>query len=83
MKRKIVTDHAVIRWMERKMGLDIESIRDEIESHAMPAIKAGALSVVVGKVRLIFEDGHVLSVIDSRLPNGKIRERKANDRHNS
>ncbi len=44
-----VSDHAVLRYLERKFNLDIESIRDEILTPTIrDAIKCGVTAVKVG-----------------------------------
>lgn len=34
MSRLSVTDHAVVRYLERELGLDVESVRDDIACKA-------------------------------------------------
>lgn len=49
-----VTDHAVVRWLERRCGVDIEAIRSEIAGLAVPHIGArGTVAVGAGLVMLI------------------------------
>lgn len=44
-----VSDHAVLRYLERKLDLDIKGIRDEILTPlAIGAIRAGATSIKSG-----------------------------------
>jgi hypothetical protein len=40
-----VTDHAVIRWLERVQGIDPEAIREQIRAVCAEAIEAGAVSL--------------------------------------
>lgn len=44
MKRPRVTDHVVLRYLERVQGLDVESIRKRIADACAPAVAAGASS---------------------------------------
>lgn len=37
-----VTDHAVLRWIERVYGIDLDKIRDEITAAVLPAATLGA-----------------------------------------
>ncbi|WP_411836722.1 hypothetical protein [Paracoccus sp. ME4] len=46
-----VTDHALIRYLERVGGFEIEALRRDIAHRLQPASDAGAASVVI--------DGHV------------------------
>lgn len=49
-----ISDHALMRYMERVMGLDLGPIRREIAGIIAPAIKAGATSTTVGKFTYLF-----------------------------
>lgn len=40
-----VSEHAVIRWLERVYKIDIEAIREEIRAAATPAASLGASKV--------------------------------------
>jgi hypothetical protein len=35
--RRLVTDHAVIRYMERVLGIDVDQVRQEILTHQVMA----------------------------------------------
>lgn len=43
-----VTDHCVIRYMERVMGLDIECVRRKIADDLAPAVRMGAVGLTKG-----------------------------------
>lgn len=48
MKRSVnVTDRAVLRYLERVMGFDIEKVREHIRGVTLDAIEAGATSKIV------------------------------------
>ena len=49
-KRLIVTDHAVLRYLERLGGFNIDGLRNEIRARLQAAADAGAGAVVI--------DGH-------------------------
>ncbi len=53
-----VTDHAVLRYLERVHGLDVEALRDHIGDLAKIGAEYQASSVVVGKVRIIIDERH-------------------------
>lgn len=42
-----VSDHAVLRWLERVQGLDIEAARKRIRREVALAVKLGASSTTV------------------------------------
>jgi hypothetical protein len=61
-----VSDHAVIRWLERVRGMDIESVRREIGHKAAVALDhPGAEAVLVDGVKLQLREGVVTTVVDA------------------
>lgn len=48
MRPIIITDHAIVRYLERVYGLDLESLKQEITAKIKPAIEIGAASVRIG-----------------------------------
>jgi hypothetical protein len=56
-----VTDHAVIRWLERDQGIDIDAMRAHLAARAIAGAELGATAVQLGKVRLILRDNGVLN----------------------
>ena len=62
----VVTDHAVVRWLERVQHFDIEAVRAEILDHGRDAwVAQGAVTVRVPDlgISLIAQDGRVISVM--------------------
>lgn len=58
----LVTDHAVVRWLERCNGLDLEGVRAQIAAEARPHVGAkGRVPLGDGLVMLI--DGHTVVTI--------------------
>jgi hypothetical protein len=57
-----VTDHAVLRYLERLHGLDIEAVRAEIASTVWRAALAGATGVRHGGLIYRLQDGVVVTV---------------------
>lgn len=45
-----VTDHALVRWLERKFGLDVERMRKDLYVEALDAA-AGGKAVEIGQKR--------------------------------
>lgn len=58
-----VTDHAVLRWLEREHEVDIDAVRRLIAGHVLAAAQCEAVSVQVSRVRYILRDA---------LPNGGV-----------
>lgn len=51
-----VTDHAVLRYLERQHGLDIEAVRRHVAGLAVNGASLGAVSVAVEEVRLVLAE---------------------------
>lgn len=64
-----VTDHAVLRYMERVMGVDVERLRREIGRRAdCAADHPGCNRVISANVRLVIENEVVVTVTTPRAP---------------
>lgn len=82
MKKKFkgraqVSDHALLRYLERAKGFDFTAIRDKIEMAAQAVIATGASSVIIDGLHLIVEsNGVVVTAYDSRPQEyrGKLRK---------
>lgn len=65
-----VSDHAVLRYMERVQGFDIEAVRTHIGTICRSACRAGASSLKTEGVEFQFSNGKVVTVTPkSRGPN--------------
>jgi hypothetical protein len=64
-----VSDRAVIRYLERVEGMDIESIRRKIGHTVDRGIEQGAIGVVVGGVVYKLVEGVVSTVWIKNQPN--------------
>jgi hypothetical protein len=49
-----VTDHAILRYLERGCGFDIELVRAKIKDLVLPAAAVGASNIVIGDLRFCF-----------------------------
>jgi hypothetical protein len=62
-----VSDHAVLRYLERAYGLDVAAVRVEMSRGIEPAIAFGARVIICHGVRLILsEDGCVVTALPKR-----------------
>lgn len=52
-----VSDHAVLRYLERAGGFDVEGLRRAIGRRVEAAVAAGACGIVVGGVSFRVKDG--------------------------
>lgn len=59
-----VTDHAILRLAERKYGLNVEKLKEELLCDVVrSAMKAGATRVKHDGMEFVLKDGLVLTVI--------------------
>ena len=58
-----VSDHAVVRWLERVHGIDMEFFRDEIRAIAGPAAAVGAAALRKDGFVYKLSDGAVVTVV--------------------
>ena len=78
MTEIIVTDHALVRWLERARGIEMEDIRAELADIARPYAKIGAMHAEVGGLWLVF-DGVKLVTVQPGKPDP--RQTARHDRH--
>lgn len=72
-----VTDHAVLRYLERAMGLNIEVVREHILAVCGGAAAFGAVSVRAEGLRFEIRSGAITTVTpDHVLPNRTARDRR-------
>lgn len=68
----VISDHAVLRYLERAYGLDVEAVRAEMMVGVPAAIDFGARVVICHGVRLIIRDGRtVVTVLPKRKGRGR------------
>lgn len=66
----VVTDHAVCRYLERAMGLNVELVREHILSICGDAAAFGAVCVRAEGVRFEIAGGRICTVTpDHAIPN--------------
>lgn len=69
MKKLVrVSDHAIVRWLERVRGVDIEAFRAEIVATVQAAVDAGAKQISVGGVTYILDGAVVTTVSPNASP---------------
>lgn len=63
-----ITSHALLRYIERVKGVDIEALRDEILSDEVcEALSAGATGVTVNGVKMVAERGVIVTVLADEM----------------
>ncbi|WP_257541062.1 hypothetical protein [Sphingobium sp. CFD-1] len=60
-----ISDHAIVRWLERVKGVDISAIRAEMQTPALAMADEFGAPVLIGKngERLVIRNGIVVTVI--------------------
>tara|TARA_R110002020_G_scaffold185004_3_gene382485 strand:+ start:2229 stop:2486 length:258 start_codon:yes stop_codon:yes gene_type:complete len=48
-----VSDHAVLRYLEREHGIDVDVVRAHLAAKAQPGAELGATAVQVERVKLV------------------------------
>jgi hypothetical protein len=70
-----VSDHALLRYVERVMGIDVEAIRSDILTDGVKAaLRTGATGITVNGVKMVAKDGVVVTVLaDDMRPKKKTK----------
>lgn len=63
---EIVTDHALIRYLERVQGLDMEWFRNHVHEIVEPYVKARVANVEIGGFWFIFRNGKLVTISPDR-----------------
>lgn len=58
----IVSDHAVLRFLERCHGLDVEAIRAQIRESVGTGVRYGATAVINDGVKYVLREETVVTV---------------------
>lgn len=62
-----ITDHALVRWLERAHGIDMDRFRAELAALALPYAKLKVQHVEIGGVWFVF-DGSILVTVTPEKP---------------
>lgn len=60
---KIVTDHALLRWLERVHGIDMEKFRCDLDVIVRDAVRAGAKALNRDGFKYVIENGKLVTVL--------------------
>lgn len=74
-----VTDHAVLRHLERVQGIDIEAVRRELGFKVDAAIEAGGAAAVSDGIRYVLIEDRLVSCVPVKgtPPHGRSNRRRA------
>jgi hypothetical protein len=68
----VVTDHALIRYMERVHDIDMEYFRKLLAEQAQPYVDAGVKCAAFGPVWAVFEGRRLITLVPEKpKPNAK------------
>lgn len=70
-----ITDHALLRYMEREQGIDVEALRNELATdYVRAACQAGATKIIMGKTEFrICPSKLVRTVVNRRNKTGRAK----------
>ena len=76
-----VTDHAVLRHLERTCGIDVEAVRNELGQKVAAAVEAGAASTVSNGIRYVLVGENLVSCVPVKsVPQrGRANRRRARE----
>lgn len=67
-----VSDHAVLRYLERAHGLDTEAVRRHLAGRVQTGARLGALAVTIENVKLVLRERagehHVVTALKPMWP---------------
>ena len=65
-----MSEHALLRYIERVYGVDVEVVRAEVMTPAIvAALKTGATAVTVKGVKMLAKDGTIVTVVTDEMKN--------------
>lgn len=70
-----VTDHAVLRWLERHGFVDVEGVREQIFRETHEALKSGASKITINGTEYRISNGVVVTLIAKRRSCGQLKWR--------
>lgn len=72
-----VTDHALVRYCDRVLGIDMEALRRDIGRRVDVAVRAGACGMVIDGFSYRIADGVVTTVLDVSRPDPRTGRKRA------
>lgn len=75
-----VTDHAVLRYLERSQGVDVEAVRLQIRDIVIKGAELGASAVTAEGLRFVLRNNSVTTVLPRSKPEGVFTHRDRRER---
>jgi hypothetical protein len=66
MKKVVVTDHALIRWLQRARGIDMEGLRDALAEIAQPHVDAGVHTVCQDGLWFRYSGEKLVTIVETK-----------------
>ncbi|MEY9717878.1 phage baseplate assembly protein gpV [Sinorhizobium fredii] len=63
-----ITDHAILKYLERAHGLDVDAVRRHMSGLAATAVELGAIAVTIESVKLRLRAGVCVTVLKPSWP---------------
>ncbi|MBB4122936.1 hypothetical protein [Martelella radicis] len=64
----LVSDHAVLRYIERRHGVDVEALREIIRDACREGVRYGASAVIDDGVKFVLEGDRVVTCLKREWP---------------
>lgn len=65
-----VSDHAILRYLERAHGLDVDAVRRHLSGRLVTGARLGAVGVTIDNVKLVLQHhDQGTTVVTALLPN--------------
>ena len=66
MKQAHITDHALLRWLERAKGLDMEAYRTELKALVQPMASVCSAGAWIDGNWFVMKNGSLITVLDDK-----------------
>jgi hypothetical protein len=70
----VVSDHAVLRYIERKHDIDVEAIRAHIRDAVASGVRLGASGVIAEGVKFVLVDENVVTCLKKNWHSRDLRK---------
>lgn len=64
--KPVITDHALVRWLERACGQDMEAFRARLAEIAQPCVDARVMHAEIGGVWFVFNGPTLVTVVPEK-----------------
>lgn len=61
----VVSDHALVRWLERVHGIDMEFYRQKLAEEVGPVAGVGDMAITRSGIKFLVRDDTLITVVDN------------------